>query len=114
MANPFDAGFIKKIQQLQADIARAQEEITNIRVEGSAGGGLVTAVLNGQRELVDIKIEREALADDDLEMLEDLIVAAVAAATDEATRRAQEVMAGAAGGILPPGLNLDGLLGSMK
>jgi DNA-binding YbaB/EbfC family protein len=111
MTNPFEAGMMKKIQQLQADIAKAQEELKNIRVEGTAAGGLVTAVVNGQRELIDIKIEREALADDDLEMLEDLIVAAVAGATEEATRKAQEVMAGAAGGLLPPGLNLDSLLG---
>jgi len=113
MANPFEAGFLKKIQQLQADIARAQEELNNIRVEGSAAGGLVRAVMNGQRELVDIKIEREALADDDIEMLEDLVVAAVASAAEEASRKAQEMMAGAAGGILPPGLNLDSLLGRL-
>lgn len=113
MANPFEAGFLKKIQQLQADIARAQEELNNIRVEGSAAGGLVRAVMNGQRELVDIKIEREALADDDIEMLEDLVVAAVASAAEEAGRRAREMMAGAAGDILPPGLNLDSLLGRL-
>jgi DNA-binding YbaB/EbfC family protein len=111
MANPFEAGMMKKIQQLQADIAKAQEELKNIQVEGRAAGGLVTAVVNGQRELLDIKIEKEALADDDLEMLEDLIVAAVAGAMEEATTKAQEVMTGAAGGMLPPGLNLDGLLG---
>lgn len=111
MANPFEAGMMKKVQQLQGDIARAQEELKNIRVEGTAAGGLVTAVVNGLRELIDIKIEKEALADDDLEMLEDLIVAAVAGATEEATRKSQEVMAGAAGGMLPPGLNLDSLLG---
>ena len=113
MANPFEAGMMKKIQQLQADIARAQEELKNIRVEGTAAGGLVTAVVNGHRELIDIKIEKEALADDDLEMLEDLIVAAVAGAAGEATIKAQEAMAGAAGGMLPPGLNLDSLLGGI-
>ncbi|MCK4771668.1 MAG: YbaB/EbfC family nucleoid-associated protein [Candidatus Latescibacteria bacterium] len=113
MTNPFEAGFLKKIQQFQADIARAQEELKNIRVEGTAAGGLVRATVNGQRELVDIKIGKEALADDDIEMLEDLIVAAVAGANEEAARKAQEVMAGAAGGILPPGLNLDGLLGGL-
>lgn len=111
MANPFEAGMMKKVQQLQADIARAQEELKNIRVEGTAAGGLVTAVVNGLRELIDIKIEKEALADEDLEMLEDLIVAAVAGATEEATRKSQEIMTGAAGGMLPPGLNLDSLLG---
>jgi DNA-binding YbaB/EbfC family protein len=113
MANPFEAGLMKKIQELQANIARAQEELKSIRVEGSAAGGLVKAVVNGHRELLDIKIEKGALADDDLEMLEDLIVAAVASAVEEATRKAQELMAGAAGGILPPGLNLDSLLGQV-
>jgi len=104
---------MKKIQQFQADMAKAQEELKSIQVEGSAAGGLVRAVVNGQRELLDIKIDRAALADGDVEMLEDLIVAAVASATKEATRKAQEVMAGAAGGILPPGMNLDSLLGNV-
>ena len=111
MPNPFDAGFLKKIQEVQANLARAQEELKDIRVEGTAAGGLVTAVVNGHKELIDIRIEPEALADDDLEMLEDLIVAAVSSAAGAAEEQAREKMAGLTGGMLPPGMDLGSLLG---
>jgi DNA-binding YbaB/EbfC family protein len=112
--NPFDPGFMKKLQEVQQNMTRAQEELKNITAEGSAAGGLVTAIVNGQRELVNITIDPEAVADGDVEMLEDLIVAAVASAGEAASARAQEAMAGAAGGLLPPGLDLDGLLGQFR
>lgn len=113
MVNPFDAGFLKKIQEVQSNMVKAQEELGNLRVEGTAAGGLVKAIVNGQKELIDIKIEPEALADDDTEMLEDLIVAAVTSANQAAEEKAREKMAGAAGGILPPGMDLDNLLGKL-
>ncbi len=111
MANPFDAGFLKKIQEVQANLARAQEELKDIRVEGTAAGGLVTAVVNGHKELIDIKIAPDAIADDDLEMLEDLIVAAVSSASQAAEAKASETMAGVTGGMLPPGMDLGSLFG---
>ena len=111
MPNPFEAGFLKKIQEVQANLARAQEQLKDIRVEGTAAGGLVQAVVNGHKELIDIKIDRDALVDDDLEMLEDLIVAAVTSASQAADEKAQETMAGATGGMLPPGMDLGSLLG---
>ena len=113
MANPLGGGMLKKIQEMQADMARVQQELKELRTEGSAAGGLVTAVVNGHHELVDIKIDREALAGDDLEMLEDLIVAAVAAANEAAASRIQDKMASAAGGLLPPGMDLGSLLGQL-
>ena len=72
------------------------------------------AVVNGERQLVDLSIAPEALADGDVEMLEDLIVAAVASAGEAAAAKARETMAGAAGGLLPPGLDLDSLLGQFR
>jgi DNA-binding YbaB/EbfC family protein len=112
--NPFDPGFMKKLQEVQQNMTRAQDELKNVTAEGSAAGGLVKAVVNGQRELVDITIDPEALTDGDVEMLEDLIVAAVAGAGEAAMAKAQEAMAGAAGGLLPPGLDLDSLLGQFR
>ncbi len=113
MANPFDAGFLKKIQEVQANLARAQEELRGLRIEGTAAGGLVKAVVNGHKELVDIKIDPETVAEGDVEMLEDLVVAAVASAAEAAEAKARETMSGATGGILPPGMNLDSLLGGL-
>ncbi len=113
MANPLGGGMLKKIQEMQANMARAQQELKEVRVEGSAAGGLVTAVVNGHRELVDLRIDPDALADDDLEMLEDLIVAAVASANESAASQIQEKMASAAGGLLPPGIDLGSLLGQL-
>ncbi len=111
MPNPFDAGLLKKIQEVQANLARAQEQLKDIRVEGTAAGGLVKAMVNGHKELIDIKIEPDALAGDDLEMLEDLIVAAVSAAAQAADEQAKETMAGITGGMLPPGMDLGNLFG---
>jgi DNA-binding YbaB/EbfC family protein len=104
---------LKKIQEMQANLARAQEELKELRVEGSAAGGLVTAVVNGHKELVNLRIEPDAVADGDVEMLEDLIVAAVASANEAAAARVQEKMAEAAGGLLPPGMDLNSLLGRL-
>ena len=104
---------LKKIQEMQANLARAQEELKELRVEGSAAGGVVTAVVNGHKELVNIRIDPDVVADGDVEMLEDLIVAAVASANEAATASVQEKMAQAAGGILPPGMDLNSLLGSL-
>jgi len=104
---------MKRLQEMQANLARVQEELKELRMEGSAAGGLVTAVVNGHRELVDLKITPEAFADGDLEMLEDLVVAAVTAANESAGETVKEKMASAAGGILPPGMDLSSLLGQM-
>jgi DNA-binding YbaB/EbfC family protein len=104
---------LKKVQEMQANMARVQQELKELRVEGSAAGGLVTATVNGHREVVDVKIDPDAIADDDLEMLEDLIVAAVAAANEAAAGQIQDRMSSAAGGLLPPGMDLGSLLGQL-
>lgn len=111
MGNPFGGGMMKKIQEMQASMNRLQEELKELRVEGTAAGGLVTAVVNGHKELVDIKIAPEAVEDDDVEMLEDLIVAAVTSASEAAASQSQEKMSELTGGMLPPGMDLGSLLG---
>lgn len=99
---------LKQVQKMQADMAKAQEELKTKTVEASAGGGVVTVTANGAQEIVAVKIKSEAVDPDDVEMLEDLVMAAV----NEALRKAQELaaqeMQKVAGGLnipgLPPGL----------
>ena len=68
----------KMAQQMQADMARAQQELDELRVEGSAGGGVVKAVVSGKLDIVSIAIDPEVVDPDDLDDLQDLVVAAVA------------------------------------
>ncbi|MDI9419009.1 MAG: YbaB/EbfC family nucleoid-associated protein [Firmicutes bacterium] len=99
---------LKQVQKMQADMAKAQEELKNKTVEATAGGGVVSVVANGSQEIVSITIKPEAVDPDDVEMLEDLVMAAV----NEALRKAQELaaqeMQKLTGGLnipgLPPGL----------
>lgn len=111
MTNPLGGGLLKKIKDIQEQMGRVQEELKRMRVQGQAGGGMVTATVNGHKELVALKIEPEALAGGDVEMLQDLIVAAAADAAQGAAREAQSRLADITGGILPPGIDLGGLMG---
>jgi hypothetical protein len=112
MDNPFGAeGILKKFQEMQERMNKVQAELKDLRVEGTAAGGLVTAIVNGHKELVDLKISPEAVADGDLELLEDLVVAAVASAAESATESAKEKLTEVTGGMLPPGMDLDSLMG---
>jgi nucleoid-associated protein EbfC len=100
---------MQQIKVLQEKMAKIQEELATKTVESSAGGGMVTAVVNGRQELVTLKLEPQVVDPDDIEMLQDLIVAAV----NDALRKAQEMAAGdmskLAGGLNIPGLKLPGL-----
>ena len=95
---------MKQAQKLQEKMAKVQEELASKTVEATAGGGMVTAVVNGKSELVSIRIEKDVVNPDDVEMLQDLIVAAVG----EGVRRAQEMasaeMARVTGGMTLPGM----------
>ncbi|MBI5188837.1 MAG: YbaB/EbfC family nucleoid-associated protein [Nitrospirae bacterium] len=95
---------MREAQRLQAEMARMQDEAKKKTVEATAGGGMVTAAANGAGELISLKIERDVVNPDDIEMLQDLIIAAV----NEALRRAQEMvseeMSKLTGGLQLPGL----------
>ena len=95
---------MKQVQKMQADMARVQEELGNKTVEATAGGGVVKVVITGHLEIKEITIEPVAVDPDDLEMLQDLVMAA----TNEAIRMAQEMSAAemekVAGGLNIPGL----------
>jgi DNA-binding YbaB/EbfC family protein len=96
--------------KLQEEMQQAQERLGEERLEGSAGGGLVTVIVSGHKELVSVKIKPEALDPDDIETLEDLVFAAFTGALSAAEARAQEVMADVQRGMgLPPGVDLSGL-----
>ncbi|MDD9994447.1 MAG: YbaB/EbfC family nucleoid-associated protein [Dehalococcoidia bacterium] len=95
--------FLKQAQQLQRQMARVQEDLEAATVEGSAGGGVVRAVVTGKMRLESIHIDPDAAAED-VAMLEDLVAAAV----NDALERAQE-MAAARMGALTGGLNIPGL-----
>jgi DNA-binding YbaB/EbfC family protein len=98
---------LQQVQQMQEQMAKAQEELAHETVEASAGGGMVVVKANGAGEIIDIKIPPEAIDPDDPEGLADLVLAGV----NEALRNAQELMqsklGGAMGGL--KGLGLPGL-----
>ena len=91
--------FMKKAQEMQSKMEKAQEELGDIEVEGQSGGGMITALVNGKKELLSLKIEDEIL-EEDKEMIEDLVVAAVNQAIQNATKAADEKMNSITGGMM--------------
>ena len=98
------AANMKMIQQMQNRLVKIQQELEETVVEGSAGGGVVTARVSGPRAFQGIKIDPSAVDPDDVEMLEDLITAAIQDAMNRATTLAEERMSALTGGIKIPGL----------
>ena len=90
---------MKQAQQMQE---RLQRQMADLRVEGNAGGGMVTVVINGAKQVQSMKIDPEVVSKDDIGMLQDLIVAAL----NDAHRKADEEMQKSVGGMLPPGMKL--------
>ena len=90
---------MKQMQQVQD---RLQKQMAELRVEATAGGGMVTVVINGAKQVQSITIDPEVVSKDDVEMLQDLIVAAI----NDAQRKADEEMSSKVGGMLPPGMRL--------
>lgn len=95
---------LKQVQKMQKQMEKVQAEIEEKEVEATAGGGAITVKVNGKRELLDIEIKPEVVDPDDVEMLQDLIVAAV----NEAMRKAEE-MASKEMGKITGGMNIPGL-----
>jgi nucleoid-associated protein EbfC len=92
---------MKQAQQMQE---RLQQEMAQLRIEATAGGGMVTVTVNGAKQLERVKIDPEVVSKEDVEMLQDLIVAAV----NDAHRKVDEAMQQKMGGMLPPGLKMPG------
>lgn len=95
---------MKQAQQMQAKIARVQQELEKKEVEASAGGGMVTARANGKQQLLDLKIEKDVVDPEDVEMLQDLVLAAVNEAIKKSQEMIQEEMSKVTGGMNIPGM----------
>ena len=91
-------------QKLQGDVVKMQEELASMQCEASSGGGMVTATVNGQYELVRIQIEKEVVDPADIGMLQDLIVAAINQAMAKMRDTAKDEMSKLTGGLNIPGL----------
>jgi DNA-binding YbaB/EbfC family protein len=95
---------LKQAQQMQAKLAKAQEELGKATVEASSGGGAVTVVVSGHQQLLSVKIQPDAVDADDIEMLEDLVLAAVNEGMDKARELASKQLGEITGGLNIPGL----------
>lgn len=95
---------MKQVQKMQADMARTQEELGQKTVEATVGGGMVTVVVSGHQEVKSVKIDPGAVNADDVEMLEDLVLAAVNEGLRLAREMVQQEMAKVTGGLKIPGM----------
>ena len=102
---PNMGNLMKQAQQFQAKMAKLQEELGEKTVEASSGGGMVTVVVNGRQEVLSITIDPEVVNSDDLEMLQDLILAAVNDGLTRAKNMINEEMSKLTGGLNIPGLS---------
>jgi len=104
---------MKQVQQVQAEMLKAQEELSSEVVEASAGGGMVTVKITGALEIQEVKIDPEAVDPEDVELLQDMVLAATNEAVRSAQERAASKMNAASGGLGqlggPGGLGLPGL-----
>ena len=93
---------MKQAQELQKKLERVQEELGDMEVEATAGGGMVKVVANGKQDILSIQIDPEVVNPEDKEMLEDLVLAAVNEALRKSRELAAEEMGKVTGGIMPP------------
>lgn len=99
-------GLMKQAQKMQENMQKAQEELANMEVTGQAGGGMVSVVMTGRHDVRRVSID-QSLMDEDKEMMEDLLAAAVNDAVRQVERETQERMSGMTAGMgLPPGMKL--------
>lgn len=97
---------MKQVAKMQRKMEEMQKELAEKTVEGSAGGGMVVVTANGNQEIISIKIEKEVVNPDDVEMLEELVLSAVNQAKEKAAELQAQSMSSLTGGLNIPGLNL--------
>jgi hypothetical protein len=97
---------LKQVQKMQQDMLAAQEKLKDETVEATAGGGMVTVEANGKQEIVSIKIDPEVVSKDDVQMLEDLVLAACNEALRKSRELVQQEMGKITGGLKIPGLGM--------
>jgi hypothetical protein len=100
---------LKQVQKMQEEMQRVQSELGNLTVSEEAGGGMIKATANGNKEIISLEIDPQVISKDEKEILEDLIVAAVNKAVASASKLAEEELAKVTKGMLPPGMNIPGL-----
>jgi len=105
MSKKIFGDIMKQAQRMQEEMSRIQDEARRKTVEATAGGGMVTVVASGAMEIVSIKIEPEVVNPDDVEMLQDLIIAAVNEAIRKAQQMVTEEISKVTGGLNLPGLS---------
>ncbi len=97
---------MKQAQKLQSKMMKLQEELADQTVEATAGGGMISVVANGKQQIVSIHIEKEVVDPEDVEMLQDLVLAAV----NDALNKSQEMVSEKMGKLMPGGMNIPGLM----
>lgn len=101
-------GMLKQVQKMQAEMQRVQSELGNKTVTEEAGGGMIKATANGNKDIISVEIDPQVINAEEKEILEDLVVAAVNKALQSAAKMAEDEMGKITKGMLPPGLNLPG------
>jgi len=96
--------FMRQAQELQAKLAKAQQELSNLTLEASSGGGAVKVTIDGQQNIQSVKISSEVINPDDVELLEDLVLTAVREAITKSQEAAAQSLGGLTGGLKIPGL----------
>jgi len=97
-------GILRQAQQMQERLARVQEELAGKTVEASAGGGMVTVVVNGRQEVVSVRIEKEVVSPEEVDLLQDLVAGAVNEAISRSRKMMADEMAKVTGGLNLPGM----------
>ena len=100
----FNPKMLRQMQQMQKKMGQIQEELANEKVEATAGGGAVKAIANGQQEIIEIKIDKEMVDPEEVELLEETVLAAVREALEKSKELAQSKMGALTGGMGLPGL----------
>ncbi|MSQ32191.1 MAG: YbaB/EbfC family nucleoid-associated protein [Dehalococcoidia bacterium] len=104
MRNMMNQNMLRQAQQLQAKMAKVQEELKTLTVEGTSGGGVVKVTANGHQEVISITIDKEVVKPEDAEMLQDLVLAAVKDAIEKSKVLASSKLAVLTGGMKIPGM----------
>ena len=107
--NPFGnipglGNMMKQVQKMAEETQRIEEELGEMKIEAASGGGMVKAVVNGRGELLELKIDKQVVDPEDVEMLEDLVVSAVREATEKAVETKSSRLQELTGGLSIPGL----------
>ncbi len=103
------AGMLKQVQKLQDEMQKTQQALAAKTVTEEAGGGMIKATANGNKEIVSVEIDKQVINPEEKEILEDLVVAAINKALQSANKMAEEELGKVTKGLIPPGLNIPGL-----